>query len=523
MAGKSDLVNLDAMIKREDFAASDTGIVDYDMVQRIAIRDFTPGGLMGPSLRKPDFQRETNHWVPEQVASLLECFVNGDLIPSVILWKSPTNIFVIDGGHRLSALRAWVEDDYGDGPLSSSFFGHEISDAQKKSAKRTRELVAAKVGPWKHFQTRSDDPDLEPAEKKRLHTVISRALSVQWVSGDAGKAESSFFQINTRGAPLDEIEELLLKSRRKPVPIAARAVIRAGKGHRYWSAFQESTTEKIETSAKQLHKVLFDPEVKTPIKTLDLPLGGPKSVRTALQVLIELMLVANQGQDGRPSNVTEMLDDVDGSSTIVVLKKTFDLMSRLTGNDGGSLGLHPAVYFYGPTGRHSSPMFMGTVKLVAKKLGENNRDFFRMFTGVRADLESILITNKDLIATILQKQISSKRVSRYVSFLDQVITALAIGNKVDENALLKFAGLDGKIVTSVANVESPKKFSNDTKSQIFIRTALASSVKCPICSGYLDTAKSVSYDHIQRAQDGGLCSAENLQLTHPYCNQSIKN
>jgi HNH endonuclease len=218
-----------------------------------------------------------------------------------------------------------------------------------------------------------------------------------------------------------------------------------------------------------------------------------------------------------------MLDDGDGSSTIVVLKKTYDLMSRLTGNDGGSLGLHPAVYFYGPTGRHSSPMFMGTVKLVAKKLGENNRDFFRVFTGVRADLESILITNKDLIATILQKQISSKRVTRYVSFLDQVITTLASGKNVDENALLKFAGLDGKIVTSVAHVESPKKFSNDAKSQIFIRTALASSVKCPICNGYLDTAKSVSYDHIQRAQDGGLSSAENLQLTHPYCNQSIKN
>jgi hypothetical protein len=27
-------------------------------------------------------------------------------------------IFVIDGGHRLSALRAWMEDDYGDGTIS---------------------------------------------------------------------------------------------------------------------------------------------------------------------------------------------------------------------------------------------------------------------------------------------------------------------------------------------------------------------------------------------------------------------
>src|SRR4051794_11511525 len=49
-------------------------------------------------LRKPGFQRETNHWTPVQVVSLIQCFVEGDLIPSVILWSSPTSVFVIDGG-----------------------------------------------------------------------------------------------------------------------------------------------------------------------------------------------------------------------------------------------------------------------------------------------------------------------------------------------------------------------------------------------------------------------------------------
>lgn len=107
MATHQNLVNLDAMIKREDFAASEDKTSTFDMVDKISLRDFTSGGLIGTILRKPDFQRETNHWEPEQVVSLLECFVNGDLIPSVILWKSPTYLFVIDGGHRLSVLRAW--------------------------------------------------------------------------------------------------------------------------------------------------------------------------------------------------------------------------------------------------------------------------------------------------------------------------------------------------------------------------------------------------------------------------------
>lgn len=521
MATRSNLVNLDALIKREDFAASDEATT-FETVNTISLRDFTPGGLIGPSLRKPDFQRETNHWVPEQVVSLLECFVNGDLIPSVILWQSPTYLFVIDGGHRLSVLKAWVEDDYGDGSISQSFFGYQISADQKRAAERTRELVAERVGKWQHYLARSSDTNLEPEERRKLNTAVSRGIPIQWVRGDADKAENSFFKINTKGTPLDDLEELLLSNRRKPVPIAARAIIRAGKGHRYWSAFEQDVANKIEELAKSLHISLFDPELQTPIKTLDIPLGGPKGVRTALQVLIDVILIAIRNQQGAPKEVSDQDDDLNGSATVQVLDKTLRLIRRLTGNDGGSLGLHPAVYFYGPTGRHSGAMFMGTVTLLAKKIANGDGEFFKKFTSVRPQLEHLLIEQKDLIATILQKHSSKSRIDRYASVLDQTIRTLLEGKCVGEGDLVNFAGLEGKIITGSTDA-SPKKFSDDSKSEVFIRTALASAVKCPICDGYLDTVKSVSYDHIKRAEDGGAATAKNLQLTHPYCNQSIKN
>ncbi|HCD8760911.1 TPA: DUF262 domain-containing protein, partial [Escherichia coli] len=111
MASKANLVNLDAMISREDFSAQSDNDLSFESIQNIAMRDI---GMLSGLLRKPDFQRETNHWTPEQVVSLLKSFVTGDLIPSVILWKS-SFVFVIDGGHRLSVLRAWKENDYGDG------------------------------------------------------------------------------------------------------------------------------------------------------------------------------------------------------------------------------------------------------------------------------------------------------------------------------------------------------------------------------------------------------------------------
>ena len=152
MPSRKQTVNLDAMILRSDFAAQEDSEQSYEMINSISLRDFTENALVGPNLRKPDFQRETSHWTPTQVLSLLQCFVNGDLIPSVILWKSPTNIFVIDGGHRLSVLRAWVEDDYGDGPISYSFFNRNIPSSQKKIAEKTRKLINDEIGSFKHVQ-----------------------------------------------------------------------------------------------------------------------------------------------------------------------------------------------------------------------------------------------------------------------------------------------------------------------------------------------------------------------------------
>src|SRR5690606_33498840 len=114
--------------------------------------------------------------------------------------------------------------------------------------------------------------------------------------------------------------------------------------------------------------LLFDPELKSPIKTLDLPLGGSRGIRAAVQALIDICLISNRNQQGQPKRVEDTVEDFTGTLTVGALKKTLNLIERITGNSSGSLGLHPAVFFYGPTGRHSGPMFMGTVDLFGSKL-----------------------------------------------------------------------------------------------------------------------------------------------------------
>lgn len=520
MASKGNLVNLDAMIKRADFASTEENkTTSFDTINSISVRhleDFT--GI----LRKPDFQRETNHWSPQQVVSLLDSFVTGDLIPSVILWKSNSYLFVIDGGHRISALRAWVEDDYGDSYISKKYFDDEISKEQKKIAEKTRALVNSTVGSWANFIKQKNDENLQPEERLRINTILTRALPIQWVTGDANKAEVSFFNINMKGTPLDDVEELLLKSRKKPTSIAARAVIRAGKGHKYWSSFSEDNSEKIEKAAAELHSILFDPDLKRPVKTLDLPLGGSRGVRVALQLLIDFILAANKNQMGIPETIYDQDDDPDGNLTVNALKNASILASRITGNNDGSLGLHPAIYFYGPTGRHSSPMFMGTVNLIAKKITNNDKRFFENFTKIRKPLEEILINEKDLISKIIHAHVSGQRKNKYCEILETIIKSLISGDEITDEFLIDKSKLRGKIVAASPASEH-KKFNDDSKSQAFISSALKSAMKCAICGGYLDPVKSISYDHITRVRDGGLGDADNCQLTHPYCNMSIKN
>lgn len=525
MAAKTRLVNLDAMIPRADFALADEiGLTSHEKPQQLRITDLKSDGFMRPILRKPDFQRETNHWSPEQVVTLLQCYLNGDLIPSIILWKSPTFLFVIDGGHRLSAIRAWIEDDYGDGEISKAFFGDAISKDQRKSAVATRALIEGSIGTWRRMETALKNSNPAEQELRRINTIASRAMHVQWVEGNAEKAEASFFKINTQGTALDEIEERLLSNRRKPVAIASRAIIRAGMGHRYWSKFNSPVCDEIESIARQIHETLFQPEFDTPIKTLDLPLGGSTGVRAALQILIDFALAAARNQVGDPKEIKDQPDDETGEATKECLKLSLRLASRLSGNDNGSLGLHPAIYFYGPTGRHSTPMFLGMSTLVSLKLINNNSDFFHQFTNVRARLERILIEQKDLIANVLQKTISRYRLIVYSIVIDEIVSTLNASpeKEVSDIDIIKFAGVSGKIITG-GPAKTGEKFSDETKSAVFIKAALKSAIKCHICQGYLDPPKSLSYDHKVERAKGGLGSEENCQLTHPYCNQAFKN
>jgi Protein of unknown function DUF262/HNH endonuclease len=516
-------VNLDAMIFREDIAI-DAGEYTLDLLKDFPLVNLNDSNPISKLLRKPDFQRETNHWSPEQVVSLIESFLDNEVIPGLILWKSPRHIFVLDGGHRLSALRAWMTDDYGDGPITAAFYKAEISKDQKKAANRVRKLVASKIGTFKQLEQIVGKPDSADATKtRRADRAFTRALSLQWVQGTKAVAESSFFKINSQGTPLDPTETLLIKNRKKPIAISARAILRAGTGNKYWADFPIETQSKFEEKAKEFYNLLFEPESERPTRTLDLPLAGSVSPVDALAVLIEFLTIAGAQTPNKPKTIDQYDDDSTGEGTIGVVTRALEILNRVTGNSHGSLGLHPAVYFYTENGKHNRYMFLGMIQLVAERVRNNDDGFFKKLTKSRSRIEDFLLENKSWIGLLLTNMSKGQRVIKTRDLFTYLISGFDKEETITPETTISYLGLKGRFFDVELANNYTKKVSDDTKSSAYLEPALASAVKCQICGGRMDANKSMSYDHKTRIRDGGDNSVENIQLSHPYCNTGFKS
>lgn len=470
-------------------------------------------------MRKPDFQRETNEWEPDRVCSLIESFVNGELIPAIILWKNSGNyVFVLDGAHRISALLAWINDDYGDGKISKVFFDGTIPPKQIQQAESTRKLVNKTIGKYEDYQLGIQYPDKVDKEiARKIKNLAFLAMQLQWVEGDADKAESSFIKINQKATPIDTTEMKLIKGRKKPSVIAARAIIRGGKGHKYWSNFSPEKQIEIQNLGKSINNLLFIPELETPIKTLDLPIAGKNPSARSLSLAFEFVNMIND----KNSKNEESIDE-DGTITVNYLKACKKMAQRINSNHPSSLGLHPAVYFYSSNGSHKTASFYAIVSLISHFENENS---FEDFITVRNNFEEILIEYSYLTQQIGRKYRESIKAYKHIKNFYLEIIAKLLENKnqdiiIDE--VIKNPNFSYLTIDINKESTTTQDFSRNVKSRVFMEEALSNALKCKICNGYIHK-NSITFDHIERKEDGGLGNAENGQLAHPYCNSTIKN
>ncbi|WP_341840406.1 HNH endonuclease family protein [Chitinophaga caseinilytica] len=513
-------INLDALIQREDFEVQDT-INPGKKKETISIEDLKPDSFFFSNIRKPDFQRETNEWDGKKIADFIESFLDGDLIPALILWRSPSGyVFVIDGSHRLSSLYAWINDDFGDGSISKMFYEGIIPEDQIHLADEAKKLIRKRIGSYDDFKLALKNPEkVNPKIIKRAKNLSALAIQLQWVEGDANKAESSFFKINQQAAPINKTELVLLESRKKPNCIAARAIIRSGKGHKYWSCFTEENQTQVQDLAKEINQILFTPPLQTPIKTLDLPIGGKVYSTQTLPLILDFVnIVNNIGADFKKN----LPNDLTGDVTILYLKSCRKIAYRINSNHPSSLGLHPIIYFFSQDGRHKVASFFATVSFIMELERKNS---YSEFVLVRKIFEEFILKYDYIIQQIVRKYRSALASYPHITdFYFSVIEELKKGNNLETTAeaLLKTDKYNYLSLLSELTPVTSKEFKDERKSAIYIKETINSAPKCNICHGYIHR-NSITIDHTTRKQDGGLGTIDNGQISHPYCNTTHKN
>jgi len=281
-------VNLDALIPRDDFIAHSERPTKTLGIKNLNLGHFIPnsGGnfiSVHHLLKKPDFQRETNEWDKKRIADLIDCYIERSFIPSIILWENPDSgfIYIIDGAHRLSAILAYINDDYGDRDISHAFYGYnKIPQAELDLAEETRNYIKNRVGSFKEIMEENGG---------KANGIKNAAFDIQVIEGDVKKAEDSFFKINQQGVVLSPTEKALCKSREKPSCIATRAIVKGGAGTQYWKNFEAENQSKIKNIAEELNKLLFEPPYNDESASVILhhPLGG--TITNATPMIFDLM------------------------------------------------------------------------------------------------------------------------------------------------------------------------------------------------------------------------------------------
>lgn len=206
--------------------------------------------------------------------------------------------------------------------------------------------------------------------------------------------------------------------------------------------------------------------MRTPIKTLDLPVAGRGYSSQTLPLVFELIYISNSELDNKT-------DDEDGTSTIKHLINCRRIMNRITGTHASSLGLHPVVYFYNNNGRYNPTSFVGVIEFI-KELEKRNK--YVEFINIRRSLEDFILKNKIFQNQIIWKYGSGIKgylpMKEYISLIYKSILSGNDEKGVLQKLLKEFDYLQYQEEEPFQKARTT--FDTETKSEAFIREVLES-------------------------------------------------
>lgn len=518
-------------------------------------RDFVvdlSGFTIWDRLRKPEFQRATNGWSDDKILSLLSTLRENQVIPGVILWLNTqtSHIFVLDGAHRLSVIRAWITDDWGDSEKAKEYA--YLEDGEIEAAKRIRAKVLLMIGSFeesqsaaKQFRNIVDEnkapsefltSDIESLGRFMYNLNTALRIPIQWVIGDYETAEKSFININTGGTPLSNQEVLYLHNRRSPAARAITGIVTNATRPGVFIKYQD----ECEALAEELYATLLAPsDALFPRRVMDYPLCLITRQKNFDRYLFlqNILSISKHGETGEDklSNILEA--DANQQNEDIVADKTRDLLksirqtvSHIYGNGSQSIGLHPAFYYYSNKGQFKDFLFMLFLAWASRGSTKDIIDRKVRFTLARDLFEEVWMEGKEWVFKVYGRKGAgpSRLTAKHVETLDSLINAVLTAKKDGRpgiDILDEFlVGLDPKVHADFKKQYEKEKgrpagrFSEATKIQAeFLYVFRSGTPRCSLCGGRLHLG-SHQLDHLEPRRSGGKASVANAEPKHPFCN-----
>lgn len=517
-------------------------------------------------LRKPDFQRATWSWTPEDCVDLLYAVLNEQVVPSVIMWLgSDGTKFVLDGGHRISVLLAWIKDDWGDRPPADHFKDDYLELASKNAARRVRELLIQKgIGSFSDYtqaerqyreliqQDRApisemNSTSFEYAKKARRWASVETGFPVLWVKGDYKTAEQSFLKINKTGRQLSKWETKLVENRTSSMARAVMSIAEVQQASRFWPLNDEEVRDSKELSEKaasiiqivnDIHKLLFLPIYETPIKHPVQPVvATPFTKPETKPAYIAEILTITEGLKGQPAETERLIQRDTGapSSDLIanglkLLKHAKDDLLSVYGNSPRSLLLMPLVYFYSDQGRYVRSLLYGMLYWL--NYGSEKDAFNRkvLFSVHRRAFERVVIEHKEEIIKRITRRIGSGSevtypTARYFQGLLKIL--IKHNDQIETNEftsdhkeLIETLGKPNGKVLLPKQESAGRLFTPTQKTTVNVKEYLDMFRECEICGGRYYPGLFTQGDHIEPHGKGGRTTVSNLRNTHPFCNNN---
>jgi hypothetical protein len=484
------------------------------------------------------------------------------------MWLGPDGSqYVLDGGHRISVLIAWIKDDWGDKLPSEAYKDKILEGVSKAAAQRVRELLKESgIGFFADYDAADaryeelerqlghkpgfgemDADSLRYAEMVRRWEGVNIGFPILWVRGDYAKAEESFLKINKTGRQLSDWETKLVENRTSSFARTVMSIAQLHDAEHCWPMhdddvkndpdFQQKAATILER-VRGLHELLFTPDYETPIRRAEQPLLATPYTKPEMKpaYLAELLTIVEGKKGQKPETEALIKRDKHGSARDIIngglklVNNAMDVLSNIYGGSPRSLMLMPLVYFYNEQGIYVRSLLYGMLYWLNH--GSENRDILdrkRLFAAHRGTFETVLLQHKNTIISRIARRIGSGSevtypTARYFDGLLRIIIEHkdAIDSPAFQAAhetLIETLGVPAKRET-IEEVTSARLYKGRKRDEVNVKDVFNAFQLCEICGGRYLPGLFTQVDHKKRYADGGKTTLENARNTHPFCNNN---